>query len=146
LVASTFLVSQTKCSAVRHILANYTVSEELEKKALRKIDTYMESSLNEFWEHGGYKPDLMYTPEEAAVVQGSSDTDYKTVPQVPLYYGNVFGLYAEEDLFDQVLCLLAREIGIELVVLSRMVGAKQVVVEVLDSRSREDSLKNLVFV
>jgi hypothetical protein len=54
-------------------------------------------------------------------------------------------LYGAEDWFDQILCLLAKKMNIELVVLTRMVGAKQIVQEVLDARSREDSFKSLVF-
>jgi hypothetical protein len=149
LVGNIFLVAQTKCSASKYLFENYDVDERLSEGVERVTSRYLRTSRNTKWEKGEYKPDLMYTPEEL-VKEGFPDKQqggmyYNEVPQVPLYSGKQLGLYAEEDEFDQPLCLLAKDVGIDVVVLTRMVGSHQIVTEVLDCRSREESLINLVF-
>lgn len=54
-------------------------------------------------------------------------------------------MYALEDPLDQTICKMARELRYDGIFLSRMVGSRRVVSEVLDTRSREESFKNLVF-
>lgn len=62
------------------------------------------------------------------------------------YAGLYLELYAEEDVWDQPLCNEARLAGYDIVVLENMVGKYQVVTEVLDTRSREDSFGSLLYV
>lgn len=61
------------------------------------------------------------------------------------YVGAISGLYAIEDKYDQDLCHYAREAGIDIIILTDMIGSHQIVVEVLDTRSRQISMSNLVF-
>lgn len=148
LLAETILVVETKCTATKYLLENFPVSAELRNQATTIISRYLDNN-NEAWEENYYLKDLIYTPEELFAagfvreVRGGHLA--RDVPQVSIYCGKLTSLYAEEDVFDQILCLLAKEVGVDLVVLTRMVGAKQIVTEVLDARSREDSFKNLVF-
>ena len=57
-----------------------------------------------------------------------------------------FDLYGLEDVWDQPLCVGASKAGYDIVVLENMVGKYQVVTEVLDTRSREDSFSSLLYV
>lgn len=63
----------------------------------------------------------------------------------PYYCGHILELYAAEDYLDQAICIKGREAGYEVIVLERMVGGRQIVTEVLDTRSRDESLGNLYF-
>jgi hypothetical protein len=51
--------------------------------------------------------------------------------------------YADEDRFDQAICLLAKELGIECIILTHMAGKTRIVSEVLDTRNRELSFSNI---
>lgn len=51
--------------------------------------------------------------------------------------------YADEDRFDQVICLLAKTAGIDCLILTHMAGKTRIVSEVLDTRSRTDSFDNV---
>lgn len=65
--------------------------------------------------------------------------------EVKEYAGNVLGLYAMEDDYDQKLCLLAASKGYDIVILESMIGSFQVVTEVLDTRDRIESFRSLIY-
>jgi hypothetical protein len=65
---------------------------------------------------------------------------------IKYYAGELLDLYAHEDAFDQPLCHHACKKGIDILIFTNMVGSFQVVSEVLDTRSREDSFKSLVYI
>ena len=60
-----------------------------------------------------------------------------------VYVGN--RLYALEDAFDQELCILAKMLDINVVILEYMAGQFQTVTEILDTRDRFDCLSNLTY-
>jgi hypothetical protein len=123
------------------------------------LESHMIVPMNYEWEKKKLPLDLMLTPEQfislyekyyqetvdrlKASFRGKNFSD--EILQVPIYSGMILGLYAQEDNFDQPLCILGKEIGYDIIILTRMVGAKQIVIEVLDTRSREESLQNLIF-
>lgn len=98
--------------------------------------------------NGIYPRDLMLTPQRALDYMGMRDEEDDTtdLPPVPHYAADYLDLYAAEDYLDQPLCVTAREMGHDIVVLEAMVGAFQIVTEVLDTRAREDSFKSLVYI
>jgi len=53
-------------------------------------------------------------------------------------------LYAVEDDFDQILCMTAKNAGIDLILFAYMTGRKRIVSELLDTRSRTESFGNLL--
>ena len=53
--------------------------------------------------------------------------------------------YALEDPLDQMICTSARLLRLKVLILSNMTGANRLVTEVLDTRSREESVHSLVF-
>jgi hypothetical protein len=61
------------------------------------------------------------------------------------YCGRLLRFYALQDFLDQPICTAAFEQGYDIVVFTHMVGSRQIVTEVLDVRSREDSFANLHF-
>ena len=112
---------------------------------------------------GTYPRDLILTPEQAYAIfpyepipdQASEQLRYPRtklqsryvgVGSRPHYSGVYLELYAEEDVWDQPLCIGARDAGYDIVVLESMIGRYQVVSEVLDTRSREDSFASLLYV
>lgn len=74
------------------------------------------------------------------------DKEYSGLDQTPRYAGEYLDLYAREDDWDQILCVGAAQAGFDIVVLTSMVGMFQVVTEVLDTRSREESFFSLLYV
>jgi hypothetical protein len=84
-------------------------------------------------------PDLRLTPQQLGA------TDPSILPTKE-YAGVFLGLYALEDDLDQPLCNLASEKGIDIIILTHMVGSHQVVSEVLDTRDRSDSFSSLLFI
>jgi hypothetical protein len=131
LVANSFLVSQTKYSSLKFILDNYEIDsrDRFESEAI--MAKYLGSNKNKAWESGQFGNTLL-------VASDGVDNSW-------FYQGNTLDLYAAEDVFDQQLCRLAQNVGIDIVILTRMVGSHQIVQEVLDTRTREQSFKNLVF-
>lgn len=109
--------------------------------ACRKLGVRTEA-YSEIEDHieGDLPLDLMMTPEETGNEDGAN------LPPVPHYAAEYLGLYAAEDHLDQPLCIAARNAGYDIVVLENMVGSFQIVTEVLDTRSREDSFKSLVYI
>lgn len=70
----------------------------------------------------------------------------ESLPKEKFYIGaEHFGFYGEEDVLDQVICLAAAKQGIDIIILTHMPGAYQVVGEVLDCRERTVSFANLIF-
>lgn len=83
----------------------------------------------------------------ASHINGDLPVDLMVEEDDITYYGGVmdYELYGVEDDLDQRLCQLAAKLGYDIVVLESMVGSFQVVTEVLDVRSRRDSLKSLIY-
>ena len=54
-----------------------------------------------------------------------------------------FKYYGKTDYLDQSICVLAREKGYNTVILQREIGERRVVTEILDTRSRAESYKNI---
>lgn len=52
-------------------------------------------------------------------------------------------LYATEDRFDQTICIMARYLEIDCVILTHMVGRTRMVQEIMDTRERDISYNNL---
>lgn len=96
---------------------------------------------------GYYPRDMIMSPAE---VYELSDLQFSVNPNrissEPRYAGVRLGLYAGEDSFDQLLCREARDAGYDVVILENMIGAFQVVTEVLDTRTREDSFRSLLYI
>ncbi len=108
--------------------------------------------------NGYYPKDLMMTPAETTYKyrfrhgydEDGEDLEYylkaQNLPKIKHYAGEYLGLYAEEDKFDQPLCNGARKLQYHIVILENMVGSFQIVTEILDTRSREDSFKSLIYI
>lgn len=110
---------------------------------------------------GKLPADLMMTPLEYFNHNRSKNTkdpyfwrrlnemnheDVASLPQKKEYIGEVTRMYAVEDEFDQRICELGSSKGIDVIILTHMVGSHQVVTEILDTRDRTDSFKSLVFI
>lgn len=114
-------------------------------KGLEQDDIFMD------FVNGILPKDLMLTPTEAYDICPSFQEDksrynVRQLPRIKHYAGVYLGLYALEDELDQPLCILARSLNIDIIILESMVGSHQVVTEVLDSRSRDESFSNLIYV
>lgn len=89
--------------------------------------------------------DLMMTPSEAVAARGGKAVMLRGMSDDKHYAGNYLDLYALEDWLDQPLCNAASYAGYDVVILENMVGRYQVVTEVLDTRSREESFASLIY-
>ena len=101
--------------------------------------------------NGTYPRNLILTPEKALWFREDydSDTESEGLQNVSFgkhYAGNYLQLYAAEDYLDQPLCLAAKENDIDIIILENMIGSFQIVTEILDTRSREESFRSLVYI
>ena len=98
--------------------------------------------------NGELPGDLMMSPVDASkyVDNAALQVISPALSQREHYAGKFLGLYAEEDTLDQPLCNAARAQGIDVVILTHMVGAYQIVTEVLDTRTRAESFRSLVYI
>jgi hypothetical protein len=63
------------------------------------------------------------------------------------YYAiNHHSYYAHQDDLDQKICVVARALKYDVVLLTHMIGSRQIVYEVMDTRSREESFANLFII
>jgi hypothetical protein len=53
-------------------------------------------------------------------------------------------VYADEDRFDQSICIMAKHLGIDCIIFTHMVGRTQIVSELLDTRDRAVSYSSIV--
>lgn len=92
--------------------------------------------LSAFYKHmnGEWPADLMMTPVEAAMTYEINDYDADVIPlqfdedrmETPVdmmpktkqYVGYITGLYANEDYLDQLICLLGKKHGLDIIVLT----------------------------
>ena len=146
LFGNKILVAETKTRAAQY-LTNIRHNDTL----LGLISNIIDDKVLNQWNNGTLKLDMKYTPVEYVKQfprhMGGGIQKAQRVEQHAVYVGNDIdlGLYAGEDEFDQPLCTEARRQGYDLVVLTRMIGNYQVVSEVLDTRTRDESLRNLIF-
>jgi hypothetical protein len=114
--------------------------------AMMKLGEDVEDASPTILKHikGELPQDLIMTPQEAASVEGRHIPDTTNLPPTPHYAGAML-LYATEDEYDQPLCVAASKKGIDVIILTHMVGSFKVVSEVLDTRDRKDSFKSLVY-
>jgi hypothetical protein len=95
--------------------------------------------------------DLMLTPTEyMEVVHGRDLAEFDEpywlkIEQRKHYVGRHLHLYGVEDEYDQDLCKAGRDAGIDVIILTQMVGAFKLVTEILDTRERLDSFRSLAF-
>ena len=104
-------------------------------------ESYKEEYLVKFPE------DLRMTPREyyAKVKKEPFPPQYENLPERKYYIGKKIGFYAVEDDYDQDLCSYSKQQGHEVVILTHMVGSRQIVTEVLDTRERSQSFGALVY-
>ncbi len=91
---------------------------------------------------GMYRDDMMYTAQE---YQDMFRTSNERVSGRRMYIGgyDAVDLYSAEDSLDQRLYLMGRGAGIDVIILTNMIGSHQVVTEVLDTRDRHVSFGSL---
>lgn len=141
LTFNTYAIYRNKHEAVKHLIG----PDALEKFANSTVDQYYNRP-EEF-------PDLslMMTPSEYVIVKYGDDLKEYDVPfwlaaeNRKHYVGRHLDLYAMEDVYDQPLCKAARDKKLDVVILTHMVGAFQIVSEILDTRDRHASFNNLTF-
>ena len=119
-------------NGLAHIEYNPTFSGTLEKQI-----------------NGDLPADLILSPLDVA--SNTINTKIKETAnisdQTPHYAGEKLMLYACEDELDQPLCNACRahDPPIDVLFLTHMIGSHQIVSEVLDTRSREDSIFSLLY-
>lgn len=144
------LIARTKTSAVQLLLQN-SDNDKLENLYL---DILTRKDIRDY-ESGLLHEDMKYTPSEAITELRYISTYLAyDIEDYPMYLGSSSltrndsiskGMYASEDDFDQPLCLESHRQGYDLVILTHMIGAFQIVTEVLDTRERYISFSSLVY-
>lgn len=144
------LIAKTKTSAAKILLENH-YNEELE---YLYTDIMSREDIRDY-ENGLLHEDMKYTPSEAKRELGYISRQFKyNIEDYPMYLGSSSlikkntsdqGMYSAEDDFDQPLCVELFKQGYDLAILTNMIGAFQVVTEILDTRERSISFSNLIY-
>ena len=101
--------------------------------------------IQNYYAHPEYYPEDMYMTPDQFYKLSIRNVNPVDVPPTPRYIGAIAGLMSIEDEYDQPLCKLALSLGIDLIVLTHMIGSHQIVSEVLDTRPRLTSFANLAY-
>lgn len=104
-----------------------------DKKRNHKVETWQHSDLFLFPQD---RTDITFTTAKYPDIQ--TDRDF--------YSAFLLKLYSEEDQYDKGICKRAYKKGYDGIILTHMVGSRQIVSEVLDTRPRLESFQNLYFV
>lgn len=106
---------------------------------------------------GELPEDLKLTPRQLVNIYGKTpkqyipsywrSTDEIVAPEIPHYIGlnPLSKIYGYEDELDNDIYDMGEELGIDILILTHMTGAYQVVTEIYDIREREVSFRNLVY-
>lgn len=138
--SGTFFNKYVAAESLNGAIDKYGVSDILLKLS---HNNYLMAYIN-----GKLPQDLMFTPDEYARYSyeiNSTFINTSGIPSQSLGYGGGI-LYAVEDALDQPLCKLGKDNNLDLIILKSMPGSFQLVTEVLDTRSREDSFKSLIYI
>lgn len=150
--STTYLAYKTSGTYFNKTDALIKLGKEFNEDRIDRLQPILRMHMN-----GILPENLMMTPLEYAQFQlqkyGIPKDKYTrdllnesgTLPAIPYYVGDKFNLYAAEDDIDQDLCEAAKEHNIDVIILTHMVGSHQVVTEVLDSRTRIDSFRSLIY-
>ena len=94
-----------------------------------------------------YDEDFMMTPLEYHLWKPDAQMAWDYPKEGRKFYTAAFTVnaYGLQDSLDQIVCAIARHQGYDIVTLEQMVGSRQIVTEVLDTRDRSESFKNLYF-
>ncbi len=136
------LTSFSKLTAIYELMNRLGYSTEQELEIVGTIFEEYPEAVN--YVIGMYNNKLMYTPQEYSdyFLDG---TDVSRLGDRRMYVGgmNNTNLYATEDALDQPLCELGILAGVNIIILTDMVGSHQIVTEVLDTRERKVSFSAL---
>lgn len=141
--STTLLAYKTGRSFFNKYIADRTLKNILDKEILERVDkTFMK------YIKGELPKDLILTPDEYVLYKielyGKYDgPDPSTIPSSH-YIG--MKIYSLEDFLDQPLCTLGKDNNLDIIILEYMPGNFQVVTEIVDTRSRKDSFKSLIYI
>lgn len=139
--STTFLAYKTRDTFFNKTVCSLAFDGEAQKYSDAPIHEHISGVL---------PADLMMTPTEA--MEKDVIKDYEKILEQDTsflsqkrYVGYVGDLYAAEDYLDQDICVKGRERGLDVIVLTHMVGMYQVVTEILDTRGRTESFASLLY-
>lgn len=158
LTFNNYKVYRNKYEALKdlRIKSNIFIEVKLPLDKYNRYDENDESIINfieTYYEHPEYYPDdLKMTPIEVYdnndyyLPNNGINIDFiNKLPDKRYYAGEILGLYALEDKFDQEICNLALKLSIDIIVLTHMIGSHQIVTEILDTRPRLNSFSSLAY-
>lgn len=145
--STTFLKYSRALTAKDKVYAAAKLGVTIREKNIVKFPEEFETNLNLNTDNN-----FLLTPKEFTVLYPLyKKDDYESLIEVEkaqdrvFYTAPSFGYYASQDDLDQPICDAARAQGYDVVFLTHMVGSRQIVFEVLDTRPRNESFANLYF-
>jgi hypothetical protein len=142
--STTFLVYTVSATYRNKYSAMFACDED------HKYTDFTNSTVERCFKHPEEFPeDLRMTPREYYEFLEINDPeefpDWDKIGNDKYYVGKVLNLYAVEDMYDQELCKCMHKKGKDVVILTHMIGSRQIVAEVLDTRERSESFSNLCY-
>jgi len=129
----------TKNKLQKYINISYLTQNIFNDDIIKFVEKYYTSEID-------LPEDLILTPEEIyEIIPTKLRKEILNEVSVKRYAGVILGLYALEDSYDQIICDLANELDIDVLVLTSMAGSHQIVEEILDVRDRMTSFSCLIY-
>jgi len=131
-------IYKNKYEAIQSLCKEFNIKNEI-------ISPHWFKDIKKFYENPEQIPsDMKMIPYEYTNMNDPDvEEEYleylKTISEHRHYVGK--NLY----LYDQDICMIARDNNIDIIVLTDMVGSHQIVTEILDTRQRNDSLSSLIY-
>tara|TARA_R110002072_G_scaffold45565_4_gene126753 strand:+ start:41401 stop:42498 length:1098 start_codon:yes stop_codon:yes gene_type:complete len=145
--STTFLTFTTSKTYKNKYEAVVDLAGETKNFTEPAIDQYYNAEQKIFTRPMDYPDDMRMTPKEyyENVRSEMLPDAYKDLRDVKHYIGKKIKLYAVEDMYDQSICNIHKKLGTDIVILTHMVGSRQIVTEILDTRERSLSFGALSY-
>ncbi len=148
LAYNTIRIYRNKYEAIMSLYREFNISDIIEVP-WKDVDTTKWKYFNDF---GTLPNDMKMTISEYHKLTKNleydiwdEDIEYIESFKNKQYIAVKESLYALEDAYDQAICNVAHVNGIDIIILTSMIGKYQIVTEILDTRLRQVSFSNLLY-
>ena len=158
-----YLIYTNKYEALIDLRKRSNINIPVEFEDLNELDLNLESHkqiynfINDYFKNT-YKcssdmlclpEDLKLTPSEYYSIfpdkYSNNINIISDIPSTKTYCGTFTYLYSRDDVFDQEIYILAKNLDIDVIILTKEIGKYQIVTEVLDIRDRISSFEQLIY-
>lgn len=146
---NTYRTYRNKYNAIYSLYEEFNIKDNVKSPFMKKSKSLDDSIIQNYYINPYQFPKgLLMSPKQYMNITKNyykKSINVNNLTARKHYVGVNLGLYALEDIYDQEICNIAAKNNIDIIILREMIGEYQVVSEILDTRSRNISFKNLIY-